>query len=118
MSKRLLVLTVQTTGGPQGTVAAHRHDIAHRYGKAPVDLLALRHVADNTAFTGGGRVTSSDLNGSGVGGRNAHNRLEQGRFPRAVHANKPADTPRTKPKCGVVQGLYRTVVHTQVLDVQ
>src|SRR5690606_36568355 len=77
-------------GRPAAAVATGLDDVAHREREVPVDVLGLRHVADDALAACDVGRDAVDRDGAGVRADETGDRLEQRRLARAVHADEAA----------------------------
>ncbi len=85
-------------------VAAHHHDIFDENGEGPVDLFGLRDVGDEVFAQGFGDGFAKEADRAAGGGDEAHDRLEERGFSRAVDADERGDRAAGDHEAGVAQG--------------
>ena len=108
----------QATGDAEIAVTAHADDLAHRDGEGPVNLLALRNVADDSGTVAVGALAADGLpvqgDCAGVRGHNPHDGFEEGGLAGAVHADQAADTPGVQGEGCAGEGADWPVVHVHI----
>ena len=85
-------------------IATHHDDVFDQNGEGPVDLLGLRHIGDDVAVKGFGDAHAEHGDVTARRGHEAHDRLEEGGFARAVDADQRGDGAARDFEAGVAQG--------------
>ena len=112
----VLIATVRAACKAHVAVAAGHDDFAHGDWELPIHLFALRDVSDYLGLACGGGVRAVDLHCARIGFDQPHDRLEQGGFARAIHADEPAGAARGDGDAGLAQGLHVAVADGHAFD--
>src|SRR5690606_9909882 len=113
----LAVRRPRAPGRPHAAVATGHDDVAHREREVPVDVLGLRHVADDALAACDVGRDAVDRDGAGVRADETGDRLEQRRLARAVHADEAAHPAVPDRERRAVEREHVAVVDGDVADV-
>ncbi len=84
---------------------SHPHDLPHRYGKSPFDILPLRHVTEQvSSATGSARAEAQHAHAAAIAFQQPEHDFEQGRLARPVGPDDSQAAPLLDVQSDVAEG--------------